>query len=71
MPLPPESERWDVELRELREELHQLREEQQQLARAIDQLVRTFQALAHQLGITAEPYARKSDRRDRDVPGFG
>jgi predicted nucleic acid-binding Zn-ribbon protein len=70
MPLPTEKERWEVELRQLREELHQLREEQQQLARAVDQLVRTFQSLAHQLGITSEPYERKGDRH-RDVPGFG
>jgi len=67
--LPAEKERWEVELRQLREELHELRAEQRELAKAVDQLVRTFTALSTHLGITAEPYARK-ERRERDVPGF-
>lgn len=70
MTLPIETERWEVELRQLREELHELRAEQRELAKAVDQLVRTFTTLSTHLGITAEPYARK-ETRDRDVPGFG
>jgi predicted nuclease with TOPRIM domain len=67
--LPAEKERWEVELRELREEIRQIRTEQQELAKAVDQLVRTFTSLSTHLGITAEPYKRPQTR-DRDVPGF-
>ena len=69
MTLPAEKERWEVELRQLREELQELRAEQRELTKAVDQLVRTFTTLSTHLGITAEPYARK-ERRDHDVPGF-
>ncbi|MGA9839189.1 MAG: hypothetical protein WBF81_06820 [Thermoplasmata archaeon] len=69
MTLPTETERWEVELRQLREELHELRAEQRELAKAIDQLVRTFTTLSTHLGITAEPYAKK-EKREHDVPGF-
>jgi hypothetical protein len=67
--LPTETERWEVELRQLREELHELRAEQRELAKAVDQLVRTFTTLSTHLGITAEPYARK-EKREHDLPGF-
>ncbi len=67
--MPAETERWEVELRQLREELHELRAEQRELAKAIDQLVRTFTTISTHLGITAEPYARK-EKRDADVQGF-
>ena len=70
MTIAPEKDRWEVELRQLREELHALREEQRELARSIDQLVQAFRSIATHLGITAEPYVRK-DHRDRDLPGFG
>jgi len=69
MTIPSEKERWEVELRELREEIHEIRTEQRELAKAVDQLVRTFTALSTHLGITAEPYTRKATR-DRDVSGF-
>lgn len=69
MTLPTETERWEVELRQLREELGELRGEQRELARAIDELVRTFKALSTHLGITVEPYVRK-EKRERDLPGF-
>lgn len=69
MTLPTETERWEVELRQLREELHELRAEQRELAKAVDQLVRTFTTLSTHLGITAEPYARK-EKREHDLPGF-
>ena len=69
MTLPTETERWEVELRQLREELRELRAEQRELAKAVDQLVRTFTTLSTHLGITAEPYARR-EKRDHDVPGF-
>lgn len=69
MTLPTETERWEVELRQLREELRELRAEQRELAKAIEQLVMTFKALSTHLGITAEPYARK-EKRDHDLPGF-
>ncbi len=66
-------DRWEAELRALRQELQELRSEQRAMAQAIDQLVTTFRSLATHLGIAAEPYVkRESDRtRDRDVPGFG
>ncbi|MGC2360394.1 MAG: hypothetical protein WA691_08860 [Thermoplasmata archaeon] len=69
MTIPEEKERWEVELRQLREELHELRAEQRELAKAVDQLVRTFTTLSTHLGITAEPYTRKEGRA-RDVQGF-
>jgi predicted nucleic acid-binding Zn-ribbon protein len=70
MTIPAEKDRWEVELRQLREELHQLREEQRQLARSIEQLVQAFRSISTHLGITAEPYARK-ESRDRELPpGF-
>lgn len=69
MGLPAEKDRWEVELRQVREELHELRAEQRELAKAVDQLVRTFTALSTHLGITSEPYSRK-ERRSDDVPGF-
>jgi LPS O-antigen subunit length determinant protein (WzzB/FepE family) len=69
MTLPTEKDRWEVELRQLREELHALREEQRELARSVEQLVQAFRAIATHLGITAEPYVRK-EKRDRDLPGF-
>ncbi len=69
MTLPTEKDRWEVELRQLREELHALREEQRELARSIEQLVQAFRAISTHLGITAEPYVRK-EKRDRDLPGF-
>lgn len=69
MTVPAEKERWEVELRQLREELHELRAEQRELAKAVDQLVRTFTTISTHLGITSEPYSRK-ERRNQDVPGF-
>jgi ribosomal protein L19E len=69
MTVSTEKERWEVELRQLREELHTLREEQRELAKAVEQLVRTFKSLSTHLGITAEPYVRKG-KQERDVPGF-
>jgi hypothetical protein len=69
MTIPGGTERWEVELRQLREELREIRAEQRELAKAVDQLVRTFTTLSTHLGITAEPYARKQGG-DRDVQGF-
>jgi hypothetical protein len=69
MTIPAEKERWEVELRMVREELRELRAEQRELAKAVDQLVKTFTAISTHLGITSEPYARKERRKD-DVPGF-
>jgi predicted nucleic acid-binding Zn-ribbon protein len=69
MSMSGEKERWEVELRQLREELHELRAEQRELAKAVDQLVRTFTTISTHLGITSEPYAKKA-RRSEDVPGF-
>jgi hypothetical protein len=67
-----DSARWEVELRNLRQELAQLRAEQKEMAEAVRQLVQTFRALATHLGIASEPYVRKdSDRSsDRDLRGF-
>lgn len=64
--------RWEVELRNLREELQQLRAEQKEMAQAIHQLVQTFRTLATHLGIAAEPYVRKEtgNSSDRDLRGF-
>jgi hypothetical protein len=67
-----EGDRWEVELRALREELSELRAEQREMAKAIDQLVTTFRTLAAHLGIAAEPYVRKERTESgRDLPGFG
>ena len=64
--------RWEAELRMLRQELSELRSEQREMAQAIQQLVTTFRTLAAGLGLAAEPYARK-DRQgsERELPGFG
>jgi len=74
MPLTVGSDeaRWEVELRNLREELQQLRAEQREMAQAVRQLVQTFRTLAAHLGIAAEPYVRKGNEppSDRDLPGF-
>ncbi len=64
-------DRWEAELRALREELKELRAEQREMAKAIGDLVTTFRTLAAHLGIAAEPYARKQDRDGRELPGFG
>jgi len=67
-----EGDRWEIELRLLREELQQLRNEQREMAKAIDQLVTTFRLLATHLGIAAEPYGKGGTASNhRDVPGFG
>jgi hypothetical protein len=65
-------DRWEAELRALRQELSELRAEQREMARAINQLVTTFRTLATTLGIASEPYARKGSRDSgADLPGFG
>jgi prefoldin subunit 5 len=67
-----QEDRWEAELRALREELRELRTEQQQMARAIGELVTTFRTLAAHLGIASEPYARRASASEsRDLPGFG
>jgi hypothetical protein len=67
-----EADRWEVELRALKEELRELRAEQREMAKAIDQLLTTFRTLAAHLGIAAEPYVRKARAESgRDLPGFG
>ena len=73
MPQGTADDRWEAELRQLRQELSELRAEQKQLATAIQQLVTTFQSLATHLGIAAEPYGRKSSRNrsDDSLRGFG
>jgi ribosomal protein L19E len=64
-------DRWEAELRSLREELKELRAEQREMAKAIDQLVTTFRTLAGHLGIAGEPYRGKErPSSDRDLPGF-
>ena len=71
MTLPQNGDRWEAELRALREELRELRAEQREMAQAINQLVTTFRSLATHLGIAAEPYGRKGERSaQRDLPGF-
>jgi uncharacterized protein YlxW (UPF0749 family) len=64
--------RWELELRNLREELQQLRAEQKEMAQAIRQLLQTFRTLAAHLGIAGEPYVPKEGDRtsDRDLRGF-
>ena len=65
-------DRWEAELRSLREELGEMRKEQREMAKAIGELVTTFRMLATHLGIASEPYARRSSSPDaRDLPGFG
>lgn len=65
-------DRWEAELRSLREELSAMRKEQREMAKAIAELVTTFRMLATHLGIAAEPYTRRSSSSDaRDLPGFG
>jgi prefoldin subunit 5 len=65
-------ERWEVELRMLRQELTELRAEQRELARAVNQMATTFRTLATHLGIASEPYARKETRESQqNLPGFG
>ncbi|HTT15716.1 MAG TPA: hypothetical protein VMG81_08110 [Thermoplasmata archaeon] len=64
-------ERWEVELRLLRDELASLRSEQREMAKAIDQLVTTFRTLATHLGIAAEPYKGKGkSSADHELRGF-
>lgn len=67
---PSEQARWETEIHALRQELMELRNEQKELARAVAQLVQTFQALATHLGISAEPYTKKSTKSNPDLPGF-
>jgi len=64
--------RWEVELRNLREELQQLRAEQREMAQSIQKLLQTFRTLAAHLGIAGEPYVPKEGERssDRDLRGF-
>jgi hypothetical protein len=65
------SERWEVDLRALREELQRMRAEQREMAAAIQELVTTFRTVATHLGIAAEPYVRKGEASGkRDIPGF-
>lgn len=64
-------DRWEAELRQLREELQELKNEQREMAKSINQLVTTFQSLATHLGIAAEPYRGKGQARSQnDLPGF-
>lgn len=72
MPSQVPSDRWDAEIRALREDLSRMRAEQREMAAAIQELVVTFRTVATHLGIAAEPYVRKSDPSPgRDIPGFG
>ncbi len=65
------SDRWEAEVRTLREELQKMRAEQREMAAAIQELVTTFRTLAAHLGIASEPYGRKADRPPgSDIPGF-
>jgi hypothetical protein len=65
------SERWEVEIRAIREELQRMRAEQREMAAAVQQLVTTFRTVAAHLGIASEPYVRKEESRSgRDHPGF-
>lgn len=72
MTIGSDEARWEVELRNLRQELEKLRAEQKEMAQSIAQLVQTFRILAAHLGIAGEPYVRKDGDRspDRDLPGF-
>jgi hypothetical protein len=71
VPLGSGEDRWEAELRALREELKELRTEQREMAKAIGELVTTFRTLAAHLGIAAEPYSRKHEPDSRELPGFG
>ncbi len=72
MSLGSKEDRWEAELRALREELTEMRAEQREMAKAIGELVTTFRTLAAHLGIAAEPYGKKTSTRDvHDLPGFG
>lgn len=66
-------DRWEAELRALRQELGEMRKEQREMAKAIGDLVTTFRMLATHLGIAAEPYVRRSSSSSEhpDLPGFG
>ena len=65
-------DRWEAELRALREEIAALRKEQREMAQSIGELVTTFRMLATHLGIASEPYVRRSSAPEsRDLPGFG
>jgi prefoldin subunit 5 len=65
-------DRWEAELRMLRQELSELRAEQREIARAVNQMATTFRTLATHLGIASEPYARKDGRESQsNLPGFG
>lgn len=67
-----EGDRWEIELRLLREEIQQLRNEQREVAKSVEQLATTFRMLAAHLGIASEPYAGREKAGSRqDVPGFG
>lgn len=72
MTFSSEGNRWEAELRALREELRELRAEQREMAKSIDQLVTTFRILATHLGIATEPYSRRGAKSSdsRDTPGF-
>ena len=72
MTIGSDEARWEVELRNLREELERLRAEQREMAESVRQLVQTFRTLAAHLGISGEPYVRKDGDRpaNRDLPGF-
>ncbi len=72
MTAPHSEDRWEAELRMLRQELSELRTEQRELTRSVQQLATTFRNLATHLGIAAEPYARKGKAEsDPTPPGFG
>ncbi len=71
MSLGSKEDRWEAELRALREELRELKAEQREMARSIQELVTTFRTIATHLGIAAEPYGRKSTADARELPGFG
>ena len=71
MTLGSGEDRWEAELRSLREELKELRAEQREMAKSIGDLVTTFRMLATHLGIAAEPYNRRQSGGSRDLPGFG
>ncbi|MGP8158564.1 MAG: hypothetical protein ACLPWO_03010 [Thermoplasmata archaeon] len=72
MTIGSDEARWEVELRNLREELQQLRTEQKEMAQSVRQLVQTFRILAAHLGIAGEPYVSKGSNpsADRDRSGF-
>ncbi len=64
-------ERWEAELRALRDEIGELRTEQKELARAVAELVTTFRSLAMHLGVAVEPYRKKGEpSSERDLSGF-